>query len=307
MKFSALVLSSTFSVLGLTASGKALAHIQLISPTPRVANTDSIKSTPCGPATRNAAKVTTAKPGETITVQWDETISHPGYFRILFDEDGQDGLMKPTMASFKLYSDYYNGQRNGITVDKLPKLISATTKDGGAWVLADNWGLHASGAKRPWMLKVTLPNVTCNNCTLQVVQGMFENSRTYDGAYYFHCADFILKGDAAPATDGGTTPTADAGVPPGTGGQGGSASNAGGQGGKAAGGSAGSSGGQGGTNASGGSAGSSAGNEGGNAGSGENLDKSSGGGCSFAGRTTGLAGSLFLAVAALFLARRRRS
>lgn len=310
MKFPALVLSSICCVVSISASAPVFAHIQLVTPLPRDPKNDGIKLGPCGSTVRSPAKVTTAKPGDTITVEWDETISHPGYFRILFDEDGQNDLIKPTMASFKLYSDYYYGQRNGVTVDKLPKLISTPTKEGGAWVLADNWGLHPSGAKRPWMLKVTLPNVTCNNCTLQVVQGMFENSRTYDSAYYYHCADFILKGDVA-ATDGGVPPGADAGVPPGSGGvggaaqgsAGGAASNSGGQGGKSAGGSAGSSSGQGGSQSSGGS---SPGDEGGNAGSSDNSEKSDGG-CSLAGRKAGFAGSLLLAVAALFLARRRRS
>lgn len=305
MKFPALVLSSICGFAGVALASPAFAHIQLTAPTPRVPNKDNLKSTPCGDYVRNPARVNMAKPGDTITVEWDETIPHPGYFRVKFDEDGQDGLAKPTEASFKIYSDYYNGERNNTTVDKLPKLVMGPVKDGGGWVLLDNYGLHPSGPKKKYSVKVTLPNVTCDKCTLQVVQGMYESSRTYDNAYYYHCADFILKGDVA--ADAGTAPSPDAGVAMGGSGGGQAGQSAGGQGGKASGGSAGSAG-QGGNNNQGGEGGENAsGGKGGGGGDAETSEKSDGGGCSFGGRNANAFAVLmlvFVAVASLF--RRRR-
>lgn len=303
MKFPALVLSSICGVAGVAVVSPAFAHILLTAPTPRVPNKHDLKSTPCGDYERTAERVNMAKPGEIITVEWEETVPHPGYFRIMFDEDGQDGLAKPTAASFKLYSDYYNGERNNTTVDKLPKLVMGPVKEVGGWTLLDNWGLHPSGPKMKYSVKVTLPNVTCDKCTLQVVQGMYESSRTYDNAYYYHCADFILKGTVT--TDAGTTPSPDAGVAMGGSGGGGQAGQSvGGQGGKAAGGSAGSAG-QGGNNDQGGEGGENA--SGGGGGDAENSEKSSGAGCSFGGRSaSALAGLMLVLAAVASLLRRRR-
>src|SRR5262245_46481663 len=67
------------------------AHIHLTSPQAR---TDSLqgaqKDQHCGVVgqVRVPARVTTYKPGETITVTWMETIQHPGYFRIAFQPNG---------------------------------------------------------------------------------------------------------------------------------------------------------------------------------------------------------------------------
>ncbi|MDX2021223.1 MAG: SCE4755 family polysaccharide monooxygenase-like protein [Deltaproteobacteria bacterium] len=304
MKFHALVPASMVGVGSLFAAQTVQAHIKLTAPTPRVANTDSIKTSPCGPAARSAARVSTFKPGEMVTVEWDETVPHPGYFRILFDDDGQN-FAKPTPASFKLFHDYYNGQRNNTTVDKLPKAMTGTVKEGDTWTLADYWNQHPSGAMKSYSIKVTLPNVTCNNCTLQVVQSMFENGRTYDSAYYYHCADLILKGDGASNPDAGGMQTPDAGAPSGQGGAGGG----GGSGGKApsggtGGGAAGSAGSAGGSNSNEGGTGGDG--EGGAAGSGNDDSDKKSGGCAFGGPGTG-AGFGLLSALGLLLFRRRRT
>src|SRR3569832_2872337 len=64
-------------------------HHDLISPKPRY---NDLKSGPCDKGltdARTTTNVTTFKPGETITVTWNEYIDHPGHFRIAFDPDGQ--------------------------------------------------------------------------------------------------------------------------------------------------------------------------------------------------------------------------
>lgn len=191
MKFSTAVLAVS---LGLPWAPPARAHIELMAPTPRVPDVDNIKQTPCGPGMRNSSRVSTFRPGETITLEWEETVPHPGYYRVLLDEDGQNDLPKPSMTSFQLHHDYYNG--NGVTMNDLPAVVQAPTKQGNTWVLADYWGQHRSGGKKMWSLQVKLPNITCDNCTLQLLQSMFEKGRTYDNAYYYHCADLVLKGEA---------------------------------------------------------------------------------------------------------------
>src|SRR5262245_60616490 len=55
-----------------------------------------LKDAPCGKAggTRGT-NVYTYAPGETITVSIVEFIPHPSYFRVAFDQDGDDGFKDP--------------------------------------------------------------------------------------------------------------------------------------------------------------------------------------------------------------------
>lgn len=154
----------------------AHAHIQLTYPTQRYSDQ---KYGPCGRLndTGRGATVTTLPPGATITVTWDETINHPGHFRISFDDDGQDGFADPAG-----YDDYYT----------VPS------------VLADNIADTPSGG--PSSFEITLPNIECDNCTLQVVQVMTDKQPYGDGNdLYYQCADLILSADAP---DAGPTPDA---------------------------------------------------------------------------------------------------
>src|SRR5687768_6196498 len=70
------------------APSVASAHISLQYPLPR---TTMQKDRHCGLAgSTRSANPTVPAPGETITVQWTETINHPGHYRISFDADGED-------------------------------------------------------------------------------------------------------------------------------------------------------------------------------------------------------------------------
>jgi MYXO-CTERM domain-containing protein len=154
----------------------AHAHIQLTYPTQRYADQ---KVGPCGRLndTGRGAAVTTLPPGATITVTWDETINHPGHFRISFDDDGQDDFVDPAG-----YDDYYSADS----------------------VIADNIVDTPQGG--PSSFEITLPNIECANCTLQVVQVMTDKQPYGDGNdLYYQCADLIL---AADAPDAGPTPDA---------------------------------------------------------------------------------------------------
>jgi MYXO-CTERM domain-containing protein len=154
----------------------AQAHIQLTYPTQRY--TDQ-KYGPCGRLndTGRGDAVTILPPGATITVTWDETINHPGHFRISFDDDGQDDFVDPAD-----YDDFYTAPS----------------------VLADNIEDTPQGG--PSSFEITLPNIECSNCTLQVVQVMTDKPPYGDGNdLYYQCADLIL---AADAPDAGPTPDA---------------------------------------------------------------------------------------------------
>jgi hypothetical protein len=152
-----------FASLALFA-GEVRAHLDLTSPMPRTA---SLKSGPCGagPDDPRGPTVATFKPGEEITVTWNEYINHPGHYRISFDADGQDGFFDP---------------------------MDFNDVSGGPGVLLDGIADKQGG---DYSQKVVLPNVECDNCVLQVIQMMTDKPPYGDGNdIYYQCADIALVG-----------------------------------------------------------------------------------------------------------------
>jgi hypothetical protein len=173
----ALIASSTLALTGV-----ASAHIALKSPPARTNDQIQLKTGPCGQTTNARTKnVTVFKPGETITVAWDETINHPGHYRIAFDPNGTN----------------------------FPNPKSFTDVDGGVNVLVDGIPDKTGAAPIAYTQKVTLPNVECANCTLQLIQVMTDKPPYDPGPtgndIYYQCADLVLtSGDAGiPVADGG--------------------------------------------------------------------------------------------------------
>jgi hypothetical protein len=149
---------------------EAQAHIDLTSHDSRYGR-NSIKQGPCGmTGGERSENVYTYAPGETIMLEWEEFIPHPGYFRVSFDDDGDDAFVDPVD-----YYDYY-------------------TNDA---VLLDALHQHDQVAFGTiWQQEVTLPDVECDNCTLQVVQVMTDKPPYVIGTndLYFNCIDLVLDG-----------------------------------------------------------------------------------------------------------------
>jgi hypothetical protein len=170
----------------------AMAHIQMDSPTAR---STQQKNAPCGSDTPSANRTEYA-PGETITVVWRETINHPSHYRIAFDDDGSDDFSYPTGPDD--FSD------NGT-------------------VLLDNIE-DANGGQ--YSATVALPNINCENCTLQLIQAMYDKQGNGWGNddLYFQCADIAIRGELL---DDGSDPPANEGGPTDDEGGGGCSSNGG--------------------------------------------------------------------------------
>ncbi|HEU0035371.1 MAG TPA: SCE4755 family polysaccharide monooxygenase-like protein [Kofleriaceae bacterium] len=159
---------SSLLVLGL-ASGTASAHATLDYPPPRTLEN---KTGPCGAAgSTRGSNVTTFSPGATITVQWRETVDHPGHYRISFDTDGNQ-FQNPSTPD-----------------DAFPETLldDIQDKSGGSYTA-----------------QVTLPNTPCTNCTLQLIQIM--TTTVPYNSFYFQCADITLaegggSGDPPPPAD----------------------------------------------------------------------------------------------------------
>jgi hypothetical protein len=149
-------------------SGTASAHITLTSPAPR---TTENKVGPCGAGSTRGAKVATFAPGETITVEWDETVDHPGHYRIAFDDDGDDVFVNPYAPS-----------------DNFPFTLVEP--------IFDRAGGH-------YTQKITLPTTPCSNCTLQLTQVM--TTQVPYNSFYYQCADITIAegGGSGSENEGG--------------------------------------------------------------------------------------------------------
>lgn len=163
----------------------AAAHIEMTYPPQRYPAGGQfsleIKDGPCGIAENPPGEVgrTTFAPGETITVTWDEFVPHPGHFRIAFDDDGDDDLLDP--AGF----DDYNTPGVTILLDAIP---------------------HENG-KSDYSAEVTLPDIACETCTLQLIQVMTDKPPWGpEGGkdIYYQCADLVLDASAGSGTGSGT-------------------------------------------------------------------------------------------------------
>jgi hypothetical protein len=177
-----------------------------------------IKAGPCGrEGGTRGEHVYTYEPGSTITIKAKEFIPHPSYFRIAFDNDGDDDFVEP--ASIEPIdpdrpcpydsndhcgeSDFYNNET----------------------VLMDNLDPHLSNGQPTYTWQVKLPDIECDNCTLQIIQVMEDtvhgpyapkgsaNEAFYIEDIYHTCIDLVLKRGASPdPTDDGGDDGADDGV-----------------------------------------------------------------------------------------------
>jgi MYXO-CTERM domain-containing protein len=165
------VAAFTVGLVGLADT--AAAHLRLLSPASRYG--DEQKAGPCGRAGGvRSTNVATFRPGETITLVWDEFINHPGHFRVSFDDDGDDDFVDPAG-----YDDLY----------------TAST------VMLDNIADKSGGM---YEVPFTLPMVECDNCTLQVIQVMTDKPPYGDGNdIYYQCVDLILTGEPMLGPDAG--------------------------------------------------------------------------------------------------------
>ena len=154
-----------FAALGLfvgwvsLAGELAHAEIAMTSPTPR---SGAQETGPCGAAgSTRSTNVSTFRPGETIVVEWNETVDSAGHYRIAFDDSGDDVFENPNNPDDNFPFTL---------VDQIP----------------DSAGGH-------YAQPVTLPRTPCDNCTLQLVQVM-TTTVPYD-SFYFQCADIAIAGE----------------------------------------------------------------------------------------------------------------
>jgi len=216
-----------FAVSLLALPRAAQAHFTILAPPPASNSTNGGKGDPpCGPTDMLSNVVTPVMGGSKLMLKVNETVSHPGFYRVALSiksrtelpvdnvvKDASGMVLLPTSKGMSASAEY---QTNPV----FP-------------VLADNLFPHTSGSM--FSGEITLPNVTCDKCTLQVIEFMANHPSNGDkaGFFYHHCADLKITADTSkPVFD----PTAGSGA---GGGSSGGAASTGGAGGASVAGAAG--------------------------------------------------------------------
>ena len=153
---------------------------------------DPQKLTPCGadPAATTtytpSNKINTVTVGDKLTINWTETVPHDGHFRIALAASRAD-LTDPATVN------------NSDGTAKSAAISTAYP------VLADGLFEHLASsvsANQAYSYTITIPNMPCAKCTLQLLQ--FMANHPLDPSYFYHhCADMTIL--AAPTGAGGTT------------------------------------------------------------------------------------------------------
>ncbi len=178
------------SALLLAAAPAAYAHFILVAPDAWVEVNvlgDPQKAAPCGTSdiTKGTptGKVTAMTGGDMLHIKIKETIYHPGYYRVALSVLDRSELPADPVAETR------EGARGPISVsgkiDPAPKPP----------VLADGLFFHRERPAKDsfWETDIKLPNINCDNCTLQVLQFMEEHGLNKEGDFsYHHCADLKI-------------------------------------------------------------------------------------------------------------------
>ena len=192
-------------VAAVAAPAVTYAHFKLLEPASWLEEDqrgDPQKTGPCGGSNVNWGKpsnlVTKATGGQKLKVKWQETIYHPGFYRIALAVNSMNELPLDPVAQTRK-----NEERGGIDWS-----VSGTIQEPPmAPVLADGLNVHRERPAQgtllaPFETEVTLPNINFKKCVLQIVQFMEEHAFNNPGGYsYHHCAHLEIAADRSKPLD----------------------------------------------------------------------------------------------------------
>jgi hypothetical protein len=168
--------------LATTYAGPVDAHALFSEPAPRDQQDGYKDGSACGVGFAATQPLTTYAPGQSLNVQWLETVDHPGCFLVEFSAKGDQDFQ---VLGRKSHSN--------------PPPPDAAT----------------SAEPRHWSLDVTLPMTPCSGCALRLRQLMLDADVAADacsatnaapGSIYTTCANIALEGGGS-AGSAAVTPT----------------------------------------------------------------------------------------------------
>jgi hypothetical protein len=185
------------AVLIATAPVVAQAHFRLLQPTSWLIEGelgDPQKAGPCGGTNTDYGKpsgiVNQAVGGTLLHVKVQETVYHPGHYRVALAVNSPTELPLDPKAT-TMNTD--QGLRSVSAEIESPVQVP---------VLADGLFVHAAKVATPFETDVMLPNISCKRCTLQVAEFMEQHPVNNPGMFtYHHCAVMQITPDPSKPID----------------------------------------------------------------------------------------------------------
>jgi hypothetical protein len=185
--------------LGAMAVGTpyAAAHFRLLEPQGWIEQNnlgDPQKAGPCGGTLTDSGTPTNAvnkvQGGQMLHIKVQETIFHPGHYRVALAVNSRSELPPDPAVTTR-------------DSDKGPWSVSSPiASQPQIPVLADGLFVHTTRQTTAFETDVELPNISCEKCTLQIIEFMAEHGYNNPGGYFYHhCAVLQITPDPAKAID----------------------------------------------------------------------------------------------------------
>jgi len=201
VKRTILVLAAVLASLSATAD----AHFVLVYPAASLLQNrlgDPQKIGPCGGVSANPGRGTPANPGvpsgaitelkggSMMNLLVQETIFHPGHYRVALARTAAQLPPDPVVTT----AQTERGVRSQSAVIQSPAV---------APVLVDGIFAHTERSTQNFEMEIAVPNFECKNCVLQVIEFMADHPGiAVDGGHnYHHCAIVNITPDSSKPLD----------------------------------------------------------------------------------------------------------
>jgi hypothetical protein len=175
----------------------AQAHFKLLEPPSSLLTDergDPQKLAPCGGTSEDQGTlsgiVTPVQGGQPLLLRIQETIFHPGHYRVALAVESRDELPPEPPATMQ-------------ETERGPRSASAPIQDPPEIpVLVDGLLPRTAPPAELHEVSIDIPNINCERCTLQVIQFMLNHPGTREGNFaYYHCADLSITADPSKPID----------------------------------------------------------------------------------------------------------
>jgi hypothetical protein len=202
-----MLLATAVAAVVASLAGTAHAHFVLVAPAASLVQNrlgDPQKIAPCGGVSANPGRGTPANPGVAsgavtnvkggtdLPLMVQETIYHPGHYRVALARTMQQLPPDPVVTT----AQTEKGTRSQSAVIQNPPV---------APILLDGIFAHAERPTQNFEAEIPIPNIDCKDCVLQVIEFMADHPGiAVDGGHmYHHCAILNITADTSKPMDTG--------------------------------------------------------------------------------------------------------